>query len=139
MIRPLLALAMLATPAAAATFDTYDLEGETFCSLDLGGGDAVEIAAPQGSRGDVFMMFNGLEGAYQGNEPLRFVITSRGQRRAITGGIDDLSGRPYFNAPQAFLKTLTASFTYQLPLRKPVTLPGLTAANVKQFTACVNQ
>jgi hypothetical protein len=141
----LAALLMTAAPAMAATFDTYEDDGEEFCSLDLQGPDQLLISVEKGkgATGEVWIEFMAeRDKSFSTEYELRLEITlGKDTTDAFLGGTEDTSNVPAFLMPLSEVGALSAvpSFSYKIEDRPAETLKGLTGAEVKRLVDCMEQ
>lgn len=142
---PLLALLVVAAPATAATFDTYEDDGEEFCSLDLQGPDQMLISVEKGkgATGEVWVEFMAeRDKSFSAEYELRLEITLGDDTTdAFLGGTEDSSNVPAFLIPLSEVGALSKvhSFRYKIEDRSAETLDGLTGAEVKRLVDCMEQ
>lgn len=140
----LVSISAIVGPAAtAATFDTYEEDGEEFCSLDLQGVDEMLISAEKGKgvTGEVWVEFMAeRDRSFSSDMELRLEVTvGKDTTDAFIGGTEETDNIPGFLLPLSTVGELStaATFTYQIEDRPAVSLKGMTAAEVKRLTECM--
>ena len=139
-------LALAATSAQAATFGTYDNDGNHFCALNLHGPDEMRISVEKGSSvtGAVWLEFlDQRDKSFAEDMELRLEITTDKNEPAdaFLGGMGESEPVPLFLLPLSTVGDMAAfeSFSYQLEDRPAVTIKGLTVDEVQKLVDCMDE
>ncbi len=140
-----LAFVVATGPSLAARFDTYQEDGEDYCSLDLQGPDRMRISAERanGATGEVWVEFMAdRDKSFSSEYELRLEITvDKDTTDAFLGGTEDTTNIPGFLIPLSTVGELATAptFSYKIEDRPSETLQGLTGDEVRRLVDCMEQ